>query len=67
MEAKQAILRAEETNKILAYTSQLAEQSAKQTEQGVKQASETAKQNRSLMIFTTVTIIFVRICLYLVC
>jgi Mg2+ and Co2+ transporter CorA len=37
----------------------LAEQSAEQTKQGVKQAEESSKQNRSLMIFTIVTIIFV--------
>jgi Mg2+ and Co2+ transporter CorA len=53
-EAKQAVVRAEEANKILAATQKLSKESALQTIQG-------SKQNRSLMIFTIVTIIFVRI------
>jgi Mg2+ and Co2+ transporter CorA len=53
-EAKQAVIRAEEANKILIATQKLSEHSALQTIQG-------NKQNRSLMIFTVVTIIFVRI------
>ncbi|KAE9377252.1 hypothetical protein N431DRAFT_542622 [Stipitochalara longipes BDJ] len=57
-EAKQALIRAEETNNILAATKKLNEQAVKQTEQGAKQAELTTKQNRSLMIFTIVTIIF---------
>lgn len=51
--------RAEETNKILKYTSQLAQEAGEQTKQGVKEAEISSKQNRSLMIFTIVTIIFV--------
>jgi hypothetical protein len=58
-EARAAVLRAEEANLILSATNGLAEQSALQTAQGVYQAELTAKQNRSLMIFTIVTIIFV--------
>jgi Mg2+ and Co2+ transporter CorA len=53
------VQRAEEANNILAATSKLAAESAEQTKQGVKQAEESSKQNRSLMIFTIVTIIFV--------
>jgi hypothetical protein len=52
-EARAGVLRAEEANMILAATQKLWEESAKQTIQG-------SKQNRSLMIFTIVTIIFVR-------
>jgi len=58
-ETRAAISRAEETNKILKVTNQLAEQAAKQTQQGVEEAEQSLKQNRSLMIFTIVTIIFV--------
>ena len=58
-EARAGVQRAEEANKILAATSKLAAESAEQTKQGVKQAEESSKQNRSLMIFTIVTIIFV--------
>jgi hypothetical protein len=53
-EAKQAVIRAEEANQILRATQKLASESAIQTIQGTK-------QNRALMIFTIVTIIFVRI------
>jgi len=53
------VRRAEETNKILEYTSQLAKEAGEQTKQGVKEAEISSKQNRSLMIFTIVTIIFV--------
>lgn len=53
-EARAGVLHAEEANLILNATRKLFEESAKQTIQG-------SKQNRSLMIFTIVTIIFVRI------
>jgi Mg2+ and Co2+ transporter CorA len=58
-EARAGVQRADEANKILKATSLLAEESAVQTRQGVKQAEESSKQNRSLMIFTIVTIVFV--------
>jgi Mg2+ and Co2+ transporter CorA len=54
LEARQAVIRAVEANKILLATRDLAQQSALQTIQG-------NKQNRALMLFTIVTIIFVRI------
>jgi len=53
-EANAGVLRTEEANIILDTTRKLSEESAKQTIQG-------SKQNRSMMIFTIVTIIFVRI------
>jgi len=59
LEAKQALIRAKEANDILTATMRLSEESKEQTKQGVKQAEATSKQNRSLMIFTIVTIIFV--------
>lgn len=51
LEARQAVIRAEEANNILLATRDLAQQSALQTIQG-------NKQNRALMLFTIVTIIF---------
>jgi Mg2+ and Co2+ transporter CorA len=54
LEARQAVIRAVEANNILLATRDLAQQSALQTIQG-------NKQNRALMIFTIVTIIFVRL------
>jgi hypothetical protein len=53
-EARAGVLRADEANMILKETRRLFEESAKQTIQG-------SKQNRSLMIFTIVAIVFVRI------
>ena len=60
-QAKQATIQATETANLTKEMKKQAEETAKQTEAATKQTQETAKQGQIIMIFTIVTVIFVRI------